>query len=85
MSETVPAGRPDPVNASWPGDPEVPDADADEQRRPVVDDPDDVDPETAAGRDVSHRFAEPPLEVSEFDLADQSVEIPLDDDELDRG
>lgn len=85
MSETVPTGRTEPADIPWSQDPEVPDADAEEQRREVVEDPEELDPETIAGRDPSARFGEPPLEVGEFDLADQSVEVPLDDDDLDRG
>lgn len=56
------------------------DADAEEQRRELVDDG-DLDPETVAGRSGG---SEAPLEVSEGDLADQAVEVP-DDDEFDRG
>jgi hypothetical protein len=53
-----------------------------EQRRDLVDDPEDGDPETVAGRERAP-LGDPPLEVSEGDLADQRVEVPLDDD-LDR-
>jgi hypothetical protein len=84
MSHASQAGRGEPVQAPWADDPEVPDADADEQRRPVVDDPQESDPETAAGRDASARLTEPPLEADEYDVADQSVEVPLDDDDEDR-
>ena len=45
-----------------------------------IDDSADVDPEAVAGHAT---LGEPPLEVSEGDLADQRVEVPLDDD-LDR-
>lgn len=76
--------RPEPADGAWAADPEIPDADADEQRRPVADDPEEVDPETAAGRNAQQRLEEPPLEVDEGDLAEQVVEIPFDD-EVDRG
>jgi hypothetical protein len=68
---------------AWSPDPEVPEADADEQRRPLLDTAEDLDPEAAAGRDAGGPV-EPPLEVSEADLLEQSVEVP-DDEEFDRG
>jgi hypothetical protein len=82
MTETGSAGGVRPAkDAVWPGGPEVSDADAEEQRRDLLDDPEDTDPEAVAGR--GHHPGEPPLEVSEADLADQFVDVPLDDD-LDR-
>lgn len=85
MTKAGPAGaeRPD-DDTVWARRAEVPDADADEQRRDLLDDPEDADPETTAGRDLRHQLAEPPLEVSEADLADQLVDAPFDD-EQDRG
>ena len=84
MTETGSAGGVRPTAGTvWSGSPEVPDADAEEQRRDLVDDPEDADPEAVVGRDRNLRLAEPPLEVSEADLAEQLVDVPLDD-ELDR-
>jgi hypothetical protein len=81
MTEAGSTGRVPPVpHPAWTGDPEVPDADAEEQSRDVVDDPEEADPETTAGRDLSRRLADRPLEVSEADLVDQAVEVPFDDD-----
>jgi hypothetical protein len=86
MTEAGSTGRVRPLDdTAWSADAEVPDADADEQRRELVDNPDEVDPETVAGRDRSHHLANPPLEVSEADLADQLMDVPFDDDDLDRG
>lgn len=84
MTDTGSTGRAPSAESSeraeWAEDPEVPEADADEQRREVIDNPDEADPETVAGRDRSDRLREPPLEVSEADLADQLVDVPFDDD-----
>jgi hypothetical protein len=82
MTETGSTGRVRPTqDTAWTVDPEVPDADADEQRRPVIDDdPDQADPEAAAGRDLDQRLTDRPLEISEADLIDQFVEVPFDDD-----
>jgi hypothetical protein len=81
MTETGSTGRVQPAeDTAWAVDPEVPDVDADEQRRSVVeDDPEAADPEAIAGRDLSQRLIDPPLEISEADLVDQVVEIPYDD------
>lgn len=61
-------------------DVEVPEADAQEQARDLVDA--DVDPEAVAGRtaDLDDR----PLEVNEADVAEQLSEAVVDDDDLDR-
>lgn len=83
MTDPNPIRQPEPTNSPWTGDPEVPEADADEQRRDLLDDPGDTDPETLVGRDRTEHLAEPPLEVNEADLADQLVDVPFDDD-LDR-
>lgn len=80
MTEAGSTGQMPPVDDPWASIPEVPDADAEEQHRDLVEDPDEVDPETVAGRDRTDRLREAPLEVSEFDLAEQSVEVPLDDE-----
>jgi hypothetical protein len=83
MTEPGSAGRALPTEgAAWIDDPEVPAADAQEQHRDLVDDLEDTDPEAVVGRGRA-TLDEPPLEVSEGDLADQRVEVPLDDD-LDR-
>lgn len=62
--------------------PEVPDADAAEQQRPLTEDAEEADPETVVGLDAESRLAHPPLEVNEDDLVEQSVEVPFDDDEV---
>jgi hypothetical protein len=80
MTEAGSTGQVQPVDDAWATDPEVPDADADEQHRELVDNPDEADPETVAGRDRRDRLREPPLEVSEADLADQLVDVPFDDE-----
>jgi hypothetical protein len=85
MTDAGSTGRVPPVpNPAWVAAPEVPDADAEEQSRGVVNDPEEADPETAAGRDLSRLLTDRPLEVSEADLVDQAVEVPFDDD-IDRG
>ena len=86
LSAPVP-DRVDQARQIRPPDPRVPGGGASamtepEQRRDLVDDPEDGDPETVAGRERAP-LGDPPLEVSEGDLADQRVEVPLDDD-LDR-
>ena len=53
-------------------DMEVPEADAQEQSTPVLDDPEVVEP-PGAGRVIP--------EASEGDLVESSHEVPLDDDE----
>ncbi len=53
-------------------DMEVPEADAQEQRTPVRDEP-DVVPPPGAGRVIP--------EASDVDLADQAHEVPVDDDD----
>jgi hypothetical protein len=84
MSETGSPGGVRPTeDAVWRNDPEVPDTDTEEQRRDLLDDREDTDPEAVAGRDHRHQLAEPPLEVSEADLVEQLVDVSLDDD-LDR-
>lgn len=84
MTNTGPTGEAQPTKAAgWPESPEVAGADTEEQRRDLLDDPEETDPEAVAGRDRRDRLAEPPLEVSEADLAEQLVDVSLDD-ELDR-
>jgi hypothetical protein len=53
-------------------DMEIPEADAQEQSTPVRDEPGEVEP-PGAGRVIP--------EASDFDLADQAHEVPVDEDD----
>lgn len=85
MTDTGSTGPGRPADdTAWARSAEVPDEDAAEQRRELLDDLEDTDPETTAGRHRGRHLTDPPLEVSEADLADQLVDVPFDDDQ-DRG
>lgn len=87
MPEVFPTGGGYGVDQGREASAELPDADAEEQRRAAVEDPDDdagdLDPERVVGRARPGQPGEQPLEASEGDVVEQSLEVPLDD-EFDR-